>query len=233
MTERLRFPETPVLETLNGVEVVKASPHLYWVCANTHELSPKKSRQILVISGPPGAGKDTIVEALMLFGCFGRPKTATTRLQRPKEISNDPYIRMTEAEFIRARDSGAFIEHDYHGAYYGSPKEELARVLDSGLIPIMRVDPNGALSFRTKAEKLAVQVISVFVSPPREVDLYKRLYQRQWQNCAQSSGAIRDSIRDRWPIVMSDLSRMHEAHLIAINPDQEYKTVAQEIVDLL
>lgn len=240
MPERLPHPTFWFLE---GRETQAVSSHVYAVVDNMLELRKPHSRQILVISGTPGAGKDAIARTLAQEDCFGWPRTLTTRQQiRQDEIERDPYLRVSEQEFMRLKVTGSLIESNMHYRHwYGSVASEIESVWGDGKTPIMRLDPNGVLTYRQKTQEQSglfagTRTIGVFVTTPSQLDIYHRLVERNMVNSGEDGNglaAAHAQARDRWGVVLDDLARMHFAHFIAVNEDNKLSEVAGEIADLL
>ena len=132
---------------------------------------------LVVVSGPSGVGKSTIVAEL----AARRPQvvpivTATTRPRRPGEIDKVHYHFLSEEEFERLRDDGGLLESAMvHGAHwYGTPIEQVRGILAAGRDAILTIDPQGARSVREKVP----DALLIFVMPPSIEDLAARLAER-------------------------------------------------------
>ena len=131
---------------------------------------------LLVVSGPSGVGKGTLVERLLK----ARPEcvlsiSATTRARRPHETEGVQYHFLTPEEFLRRRDAGLFLESaEVHGALYGTPRAFVEERLRRGEVVVLEVDVQGGASVR-QADGTAV---SVFVAPPSVAALRERLLGR-------------------------------------------------------
>lgn len=128
---------------------------------------------LVVVSGPSGVGKSTIVAKL----ADARPQvvpivTATTRHQRPGEIDKVHYHFMARAEFDRLREDGGLLESaNVHGNWYGTPIEQVRGILAAGRDAILTIDPQGARSVRARVP----DALLIFVMPPSLEDLDSRL----------------------------------------------------------
>ncbi|MDD5464669.1 MAG: guanylate kinase, partial [Candidatus Moranbacteria bacterium] len=93
---------------------------------------------IFIISGPSGAGEDSIIGGLEKLFDVERVITTSTRQMRPGESQANPYYFISKDEFAKKLKSGEFAEHaeQYNGNFYGVSKEELERVKNSGKIGI-------------------------------------------------------------------------------------------------
>lgn len=184
----MSFPEYLNKYIENKDDLVKISETIYGLASRIEE--EKKDRQskemtLLVISGLSGAGKDSIANRLIEKDKrFGWVKTCTTRDQRPEEINDDPYIRLSEDEFKEALKSGDVIESvpyaDYHYCSLGSV---IRKAFDDFDTPILRIDPKGSATYSEKwraKENIfdKVNLICVFIVPPTIDDLKERLLER-------------------------------------------------------
>lgn len=106
---------------------------------------------LIVLSGPSGAGKDSVIARLRERSeGFRVPVTMTTRPPRPGERDGRDYIFVSEEEFERRIEAGELAEHArVYGRLYGVPRSELRRALD-GSDAIVRVDVQGAATLRER-----------------------------------------------------------------------------------
>lgn len=128
---------------------------------------------LLVVSGPAGVGKGTVVRQLTA----ARPDvvlsvSATTRQPRPGEEDGISYFFTEREEFIRMRDEGALLEcAEYCGNFYGTPKARVQAAIAEGKAVILEIEVKGAM--RVKA--LFPDTVLVFVLPPDTAELRRRL----------------------------------------------------------
>lgn len=131
---------------------------------------------LLVLSGPSGAGKGTLVDRLVA----ARPActfsiSATTRPQRSNEQDGVQYEFVTREEFERRRSAGMFLEWaEVHGMLYATPSRFVDEGVRAGRIVLLDVDVQGGASVR----RARPDAVSVFVYPPSIEALRKRLLQR-------------------------------------------------------
>ncbi|MGI8922677.1 MAG: guanylate kinase [Fimbriimonadales bacterium] len=129
--------------------------------------------KIIILSGPSGSGKDTIIAAWMRKNDkVRRVITYTTRKPRKDEIDGIDYHFVAENEFMAMVTSGYFLEHkEVHGRRYASPKDDLFRMVEDGFIAVLKIDVQGAL---TAMEKFP-EAISIFIMPPSVDELSARM----------------------------------------------------------
>ncbi|KAK8736157.1 hypothetical protein OTU49_004851 [Cherax quadricarinatus] len=138
-----------------------------------HKMTP----QTLVLCGPSGVGKSTLLKKLLEeFGPhFGFSVSHTTRSPREGEEHGKHYYFVTRQEMEDAINNGNFIEHaEYSGNLYGTSKTAVQDVLENGRICILDIDTQGVI--QVKKTDLPAQFI--FIRPPSIEDLEKRLQAR-------------------------------------------------------
>lgn len=131
---------------------------------------------LVVVSGPSGVGKSTIVADLTRKHPQVIPiVTATTRTRRPEEVDKVHYHFLSPDAFEALRASGGLLEAaEVHGNWYGSPVQQIRGILAAGRDAILTVDPQGARSVR----RLVPDALLIFVMPPSIEDLHERLARR-------------------------------------------------------
>ncbi|MBE5757458.1 MAG: hypothetical protein E7345_00815 [Clostridiales bacterium] len=133
---------------------------------------------IVIIEGPSGVGKDTIINELIARhpNKFGRPINATTRQMRENESQGNPYLFISEDEFFRLRRSGEIFEQTIrHGSYRGMRRSSFDEILNSGRIALRDVDRFGLEAVRKEYGKDTV--MSIFLTAPKE-EIEKRMIER-------------------------------------------------------
>jgi guanylate kinase len=132
---------------------------------------------LIVLSGPSGVGKDSVLARMKKLACpFHYVVTATTRPRRAKEKNGIDYHFLSRQEFEQLIQTGQLIEWaKVYGNYYGVPRNELAQALSQGMDVIMRVDVQGAATLK----RILPQAVFIFLLPPSMKDLELRLKRRQ------------------------------------------------------
>ena len=130
---------------------------------------------LLIISGPPGSGKGTIVERLVDDLGYRVSISATTRNPRPNEENGVHYFFKTKEEFEKMIEAGELLEHAcFCDNYYGTPKEYVERQLVEGNNIILEIEVQGALQVKKKYN----DAVLIFTMPPTIAELRRRLVNR-------------------------------------------------------
>jgi len=141
---------------------------------------------LVVISGPSGVGKSTVVRKLLsIYPKLKLSMSSTTRPPRPTEKHKVDYHFITEEEFFDRVEKGAFLEWaQVHGYYYGTPREFIEERLSKNQIVVSEVDVQGAASIKEAAAsgKLKGATVFIFLIPPSVDILAFRLRRRKTED---------------------------------------------------
>ena len=131
---------------------------------------------LIVLSGPSGTGKDSILRELKnLRNDFEISVSCTTRSPRAGEVDGKDYYFLTKSEFVNKVNAGHMLEWaTFCGNYYGTPKHELESRLDAGLNVILEIEVQGA----EQVIENSSEAVSIFVLPPSVEILKERLKNR-------------------------------------------------------
>jgi guanylate kinase len=131
---------------------------------------------LLVIAGPSGVGKSTIVHGLMREFNAAFSVSATTRAPSPGERDGIDYFFIDRPTFQRWIDEDRFLEHAqvFGRDWYGTPRDAVQRQLDDGRIVILDIDVQGAENVR----RAMPGMLGIFILPPDEGELLRRLRAR-------------------------------------------------------
>jgi guanylate kinase len=142
--------------------------------------SPSPKPLLIVLSGPSGAGKDTILSRMKRSGYpLEFITTTTTRPQRTKEKNSVDYHFVPVESFEKMIKNKELLEWaNVYGNWYGVPKEPVKRALDKGRDAIVKVDIQGAVTIK----KILPQAVFIFIAPPSLGELERRLSQRQTES---------------------------------------------------
>ncbi len=132
---------------------------------------------LIVISGPSGVGKDSVVKELLRKNdSMDFVVTATSREKREKEQNGVDYFFVTKEEFERMKRDNELLEDSLvYGQYKGIPKKQVLSVWARGKDVILRIDFQGAM----KIKKLYPETLMIFLLPTSEDELRKRLIDRK------------------------------------------------------
>ncbi len=192
---------------------------------------------LIVISGPSGAGKDTVVQRMKERKLpFHFVVTATTRPPRPNEVDGRDYFFVSKDEFARMIDQNELIEYAIvYGDYKGIPKAQVREALASGKDVVMRLDVQGAESVR----KLAADALLIFITTESEEELVNRLKQRETETDDSLSLRIATARKELqrmeafdYVIVNHDLLLDHTVDVVSAIIDSEHHRVKQRKVNL-
>jgi len=134
---------------------------------------------LVIISGPSGSGKGTVVKALDSDRGFALSISMTTRKPRPGEEHGRDYFFVDEEEFIATRDSEGLLEHAlFVGNLYGTPRRYVEDEISKGKIVVLEIEVEGALQIREKFP----DAVLIFLMPPDIGELGRRLSKRQTED---------------------------------------------------
>jgi len=137
-------------------------------------MSHHSQGRLIVISGPSGAGKGTIVKQLFerMPDRLATSVSATTRPPRPGEQDGVDYHFLTAEEFARRLAKGEFIESfQVHGNSYGTLESEVRPSLEAGKWVILEIDVQGAMAVKERFP----EALTIFIRPPTLAELESRL----------------------------------------------------------
>jgi guanylate kinase len=164
---------------------------------------------VFVITGPSGAGKGTLIKALVeRVPALEVAISATTRAQRPGETDGVEYHFLSETAFVAGIQEGAFLEHVKYvsGKRYGTLRSEMRRVAQEGRVCVLELELDGAL--RVQAD--VPGSVTVFIAAPVE-ELERRLRDR----ATESTGEIGDRIE----LARNQLEQAHRFRYMVRNDD--------------
>jgi len=164
---------------------------------------------LYIISAPSGAGKTSLVKALIDAEPQIRVSVShTTRAMRPGEENGVNYHFVDRAEFVRMVEHGDFLEQaEVFGNLYGTSQSHLQQTLDAGHDLILEIDWQGAEQVRRQMP----QARSIFILPPSQQALRQRLTNRGQDSDAIIEGRMREAV--------SEMSHYVEYDFLIINDD--------------
>ena len=143
-------------------------------------IKTKEKGNLVVISGPSGAGKDSIVNNLKKFyKNYWVSVSMTTRDMRPGDVEGVSYFFIDDETFENRIKDNKFLEYaKYNGYYYGTPKDKILDKLNQGIDVILVIEIQGAL----KIKEILPETLFIFVLPPSMKELKRRLIARGTEN---------------------------------------------------
>ena len=172
-------------------------------------IKQKKQGQLIVISGPSGTGKDTIVEKVLKKDKnTWLSVSATSRKIRKGEKEGVNYFYLTKEEFEERIEDGYFLEYaTYADNYYGTPREEIIKKLDQGIDVILVIEIEGA----KKIKELVPEALFIFIMPPSEKILLKRLSGRQTED--------KEKIIKRFNLAYQEMNEVTKYNYVVVNDE--------------
>ena len=166
-----------------------------------------RTGQLYVISAPSGAGKTSLVRAMLAARTeLVVSVSHTTRTPRPHEIDGRDYHFVSAAEFRRLAGRGAFLEHaQVFDNYYGTGREQVSARLASGSSVLLEIDWQGARQVRQSVP----DCVSIFILPPSRAVLEERLRARRTDSDAVIARRLADAA--------TDMSHAPEADFVVVN----------------
>jgi guanylate kinase len=124
-------------------------------------------KNVFIISGAAGSGKDSVIDGLQSILPIERIVTTTTREMRPFESEGHPYYFLSVESFKHGLENGEFIEHSINenGGLYGVTKSELERITHKNKIALWRVDWKGVINIK----KLYPEIKALYIAAPIEI----------------------------------------------------------------
>lgn len=178
---------------------------------------------LIVISGTPGAGKDSLIQRMKERGCpFHFVVTATDRPPRPGEVHGRDYFFLTTEEFQRMEQEDELLEHAIvYGQYKGVPKQQVREALASGQDVVMRVDVQGAATIR----RLVPEAVLIFLTAPTPEELAQRLHRRGQDSPEQ--------LQTRLETAQAEMARMEEFDYVVINRNDALDTAVDDVIAII
>ena len=177
-------------------------------------IKSKEKGNLVVISGPSGAGKDSIVANLNnYYQNFWLSVSMTTRDPRGNEKNGIDYYFVDTQEFEKRIKDNQFLEYaKYNDKYYGTPKDKILDKLDKGLDVILVIEIQGAL----KIKELLPETLFIFILPPSMSELRKRLVNRGTEDT--------DKIVNRFKRAYQEINEVTKYNYVVVNDDLDIAT---------
>ncbi len=184
---------------------------------------PKPQPLLIVISGPSGVGKDTVIQRMKERRLeFHFVVTATTRPPRPGERNGVDYFFVSREEFARMIEEGELLEYAIvYNDYKGIPKQQVREALASGKDVVMRIDVQGAATVR----KICPEAVLIFLTTETEEELVERLKKRKTE--------APEGLRLRIATARQELKRMNEFDYVVVNREDQLEETVDTIIAII
>lgn len=189
----------------------------------TPQFGPPQAPLLIVISGPSGVGKDSVLQRMKERGLpFHFVVTATTRPQRLEEKEGVDYIFVSRADFANMIEKGELLEYALvYADYKGIPKAQVRKALASGKDVVMRVDVQGAATVR----KISPEAILVFLTTSSEEELVERLKKRQTEKP--------EDLKLRIATARQEFNRINEFDYVVVNKEDLLDETVDSIIEII
>lgn len=186
-------------------------------------IGAKKVPLLIVISGPSGVGKDTVLKQMKKRKLpFHFVVTATTRPPRPDEVDRVDYIFVSTEQFAEMIEKGKLLEYAIvYNDYKGIPKEQVRKALASDKDVVMRVDVQGAASVR----KLSPEAILIFLTTEEEKELVRRLELRKTESP--------EDLKLRIATARQEFKRIGEFDYVVVNRENQLDETVDTILAIM
>jgi len=174
----------------------------------------RRQGNLIVVSGPSGAGKGTIISKLFKeYDNAWLSVSMTSRAIRSNDIPNETYFFVSKEEFEKRIENNVFLEYAmYNGNYYGTPRDKINEKLSEGKDVIFEIEIQGAL----KVKELVPDAIFIFILPPSMKELKRRLITRGTDSM--------DKILDRFQTAYKEINEVTKYNYVVINDDVDKAT---------
>jgi guanylate kinase len=180
---------------------------------------------LVIVSGPSGVGKDTVIDALRRLPDGATRHyviTCTTRPRRSYEVAGVHYEFVDETLFRQLDEAGGLLEaNEVHGHWYGTPRRQVREALAEGKDVILKIDVQGAAEVKQKVP----EALLVFLVPPSLEDLFSRLQARATESA--------DELDIRQRNAALELARQEDYDHVVLNETGQVERTAARVDEII
>ena len=206
-----------------GPEAMSTTPHLAPDSSVIGFGAP--GAVLVIVSGPSGVGKDSVIEALRTgtrVPDYHYVVTCTTRPRRSYEIEGVHYRFLTRESFASLQGAGELLEaNEVHGNWYGTPRADVRAALQAGHDVILKIDVQGAAVVKQRVD----DALLIFLVPPSLEDLFQRLRSRATETA--------DELDIRQRNAALELARQDDYDHVIVNETGQIERTADQIHEII
>jgi guanylate kinase len=178
---------------------------------------------LIVISGPSGAGKDSVIKSMKERDLsFHFVVTATSRPRRQGEVHGEDYYFISSEKFTQMIEEDELLEYAIvYDDYKGIPKDQVRQALASGKDVVMRIDVQGAATIR----EISPEAVLIFLTTQNEEEMIGRLTKRKTETT--------DGLTKRIKTAREELKRVDEFDYVVINRDDHLDEAVNTILAII
>jgi guanylate kinase len=181
-------------------------------------LDDRKKGMMIVLSGPAGSGKGTVLSHLLKDDKYRCSVSATTRAPRPGEVNGKNYHFLTREAFVARLARDEMLEYtEYCGNYYGTPQKEAEEMLAAGYNLILEIEVEGAANVKRKYP----DAVTIMLLPPSGAVLEARLRGRGTET--------EEVIQERMAQARKEVAKLGEYDYVVYNYDNQAAEAAEII----
>ena len=184
---------------------------------------PSRQPMLIVISGPSGVGKDSVLQAMKKRDLpLHFVVTATSRPPRTGEVNGVDYFFVSESAFEQMIADNELLEHAVvYGQYKGIPKKQIREAMATGKDVILRIDVQGAATIRS----LCPDTVMIFLIPASSEELITRLAERNTETP--------EHLKIRLETACKEMQRLPEFNYVVVNQQDKLEETVDQIVSII
>lgn len=190
---------------------------------------------LIVVSGPSGCGKGTVLAEILKSDRIFYSVSATTRSPRQGETDGVNYYFLTKEKFEKLIEEDGMLEYaSYCGNYYGTPKKPVEDMLEQGKHVILEIEVQGAMKVMEKCP----EAVFVFILPPSLKELERRLNKRGTEaedvikkRLSEAAGEIKQAYKYDYAVINGELEKAVDDLKAIIRAEELKSTNSKNNID--